>query len=134
MSLARASLGLGAVAVAHEVDHALDRRHAGQVADHDLLGRRLHEVVDRPARAVVHAPRHLLGEAEQAVAAVDLGELQRLGAQHLLHVVLHRRGGDHEHRREQHAGRHHEQAGIDQGQPEGGRAQDPGERPNPMYG
>ena len=60
--LAARILRVAGVAVAHEVDDALDRRHAGQVADHDLLRRRLHQIVDRPARAEVHAPRHLLGE------------------------------------------------------------------------
>ena len=123
--LGRRGLGLGRVGLRHEIDDAVDRRHAGQVADHDPAVGRLQEIEDGAARAEVHAPRDLLGEAAQAAAAVDLGQLQRLGAQHGRHVVLHRRrrrpvdGG------EQRAGREHEQHGIDQRQPEARRAQDP---------
>jgi hypothetical protein len=76
------------------------------------------QIVDRPARAEVHAPRHLLGEAEQAGVAMDLRELQRLGAQHRLHVALQRRRGDHEHRGEQTPAETTNSAGIDQRQPE----------------
>ena len=63
------SSGSGAVGIAHEVDDAFDRRHAGQIADHDLAVGRLQQIVDRTARAEVHAPRDLLGEAPQAAAA-----------------------------------------------------------------
>ena len=64
------------VGLRHEVDDAVDRRHAGQVADHDPAVGRLQQVEDRPARAEVDAPRDLLGEAAQAGAAMDLGELK----------------------------------------------------------
>ena len=66
------------VGLRHEVDDAVDRRHAGQVADHDPAVGRLQQVEDRPARAEVDAPRDLLGEAAQAGAAMDLGELEGL--------------------------------------------------------
>ena len=69
----RRRVGLG-----HEVDDAVDRRHAGQVADHDPAVGRLQQVEDRPARAEVHAPRDLLGEAVQPGAAMDLGKLEGL--------------------------------------------------------
>ena len=47
----------------HEIDDAVDRRHARQVADHDPAVGRLQQIEDRTARAEVHAPRDLLGEA-----------------------------------------------------------------------
>lgn len=112
--------GLATLGVAHEVDHAIDRRHAGQVADHDLLGRRLEQVVDRPARAEVHAPRDLFGRSQQAAMGVDLGQLVRLGTQHRLHVALHRASRRDVNRRKQHQRRDDEQRGIDQRQPEAG--------------
>ncbi len=110
--------------IAHEVDDAFDRRHARQVADHDLAGWSLQQIIDRAARAEIHAPRDLLGKTQQPAAAMDLGELERFGAQHRLHVALQRRGGDHVHRGEQRAGRDDEQPGIDQRQAERRRAQD----------
>ena len=54
------------VGLRHEVDDAVDRRHAGQVADHGPLGA-CKQVEDRPARAEVDAPRDLLGEAARPV-------------------------------------------------------------------
>ena len=116
---------LRGVGLGHEVDDAVDRRHAGQITDHDAAVWGLQEVEDRAARAEVHAPRDLVGEAGQAAAAMDFGELQRLGAQHGGHVVLHRRRRRHVDHREQRSGRDHEQHRVDQRQPEAGRPQQP---------
>ena len=49
--------------VGFEVDGAVDRRHARQVADDDSAAGRLQQVEDRPPGAEVDAPRDLLGEA-----------------------------------------------------------------------
>jgi hypothetical protein len=70
-------------------------------------------------------PRDLLGEARQAAAAVDFGELVGLGAQDGGHVVLHRRGRGPVDAGEQHAGGQDEQDGIEQRQAEARRTQDP---------
>ncbi len=125
--LGRVGVDVDRLGLGHEIDDAVDRRHARQIADHDTAVGRLQEIEDGTARAEVQAPPDLVGQAREAAAAVNLGELVGLGAQHRRHVVLHRRrrrpvDGD-----EQHGGRHHEQHGIDQRQPEARRAQDPGE-------
>ena len=111
--------------VAHEVDDTFDRRHARQVANHDLAGRALQQVIDRAAGAEIHASRDLLGKTQEPAAAIDLGQLQGLGPQHLPHVALHRRRGGDVDRGEQRTRRHDEQPGIEQRQTERRRAQDP---------
>ena len=57
VSLDGVGLGLERVGLGHEIDDAVDRRHARQIADHDTAVGRLQEIEDGTARAEVHAPR-----------------------------------------------------------------------------
>jgi hypothetical protein len=112
----------------HEVDDAVDRRHARQVADHDAAVGRLQQIEDRPARAEVHAPRDLLGKAVQARCGCGPRRAGSASSAARRHVVLHRcrrRTYTVANRR---AGRSDEQAGVEQRQPEARRPQDAAER------